>query len=64
MFQREEKERKKKKVIPIQCFLYTGIKIFSIVVIFTLKMNVTLLQRCELILEVKSNTQSKFLNAS
>lgn len=61
MFQREEKE--KKEVFPIQCLLFTGVQIFSIVVIFTLKTNVSLLQRCELILEVKSNTQNEFSNA-
>lgn len=49
MFQREEKE--KKEFFLIQCLLFTGIQMFSIVVIFTLKMNVSLLQRCELILK-------------
>ena len=43
-------------------FTFRGIQIFSIVMIFTLKMNVSLLQRCELILEVKSNMQNKILN--
>lgn len=57
MFQREVKEKRKffyfSVFFPIQCLLFTGIQIFSIVVIFTPKMDVSLLQRCELILEVK-----------
>lgn len=44
--------KERKGVFLIQCLLFAGIQIFSIVVIFTLKMNVSLLQRCELILEI------------
>ena len=55
-------EREKKESLSHLMFTFGGIQIFSIVVIFTLKMNVSLLQRCELILEVKSNMQNKILN--
>lgn len=60
MFQKQEKEKKRKSSHSM--FTFTGIQIFSIVVIFALKMNVSLLQRCELILEVKFNTQNKISN--
>lgn len=59
MFESQVKEEKRKSHV---MFTFRGIQIFSIVVIFTLKMNVSLLQRCELILEVKSNMQNKILH--
>lgn len=64
MFQREEEEREEEREMKSfpQCLLFTGMEIFNIVVIFTLMMNISSLQKCELILKVKSKTQHKFLN--
>lgn len=47
MFQREEEEREEEREMKSfsQCLLFTGMEIFNIVVIFTLTMNISSLQK-------------------